>query len=118
MKNISSSLSTVKKFTLLVGIFLITVLLTGGTVAASYSQGAPKIPLIPTTTSVQPDVQESPKLFVMSSSETTAIAHELPLRAVKSGELVTKVQDFKVGLSNVLEIPLNGKLNAFSTESI
>jgi hypothetical protein len=50
------------------------------------------------------------------SSETTAIARELPLRAVKSGEQVTKVQDFKVGLSNILEIPLNGKLNAFSTE--
>ena len=81
---------TIKKIPLLFGIFLVTLLLTGGTVTPSYSQALPRIPLIPTTTSVQPDVQESPKLFVMSS-ETTAIAHELPLRAVKSGEQVTEV---------------------------
>jgi hypothetical protein len=58
----------------------------------------------------------APKLFAMSSSET--MAHELSLKAVKSGEQITRVQGFKVDLSNVIQIPLNGKLTVISTDKI
>lgn len=115
MTFIPSSLM-VKKIPLLVGIFLVATLITGGTVRASFSQVVPTIPIIPSSTSAQTDTQESPILLAMSSLETTA--HELPLKAVKLGEQVTSIHDFKIDVSNVIGIPLNGKLTVFSTENI
>ncbi|MGI8831234.1 MAG: hypothetical protein ACR2IS_01205, partial [Nitrososphaeraceae archaeon] len=94
-------------------IFLLVVMLTAGSGVVSLGQTGPTTPLLPSSTFLSTNF---PNLMAMSSSETTA--HALPLKAVKSGEQVTSNQDFKIDVSNVVGIPLNGKLTVFSTENI
>lgn len=93
--------------------FLLAIILTSGSVVVSYGQIGPTVPLIPSSTFPSTGF---PELLAMSSSETTA--HELPLKAIKSGEEVSSKQDFKIEVSNIIGVPLNGKLTVFSTENI
>lgn len=96
MRNISSSLSAAKKISL--GIFLLAVLLTGGTVGLS----------------AHAQISYPDNLF---ASTNQAQLHELVLKATQENGQTNTVSGFKVDLTNVVSAPANSELTIFTTDN-